>query len=137
MPSGVYQASLGEVVTHFGGDTSERQIASTRLERIYHLAAETGHLKRFAVFGSFITSKEAPNDVDIFIIMDDEFDVSRTDGDTAILFDHPAAQSYFGASVFWVRSMAALGGEDDAIGDWMITRSGKRRGIVEIIEENL
>lgn len=30
-----------------------------RLERIYHVAAATGHLARFIVFGSFVTDKPA------------------------------------------------------------------------------
>jgi hypothetical protein len=41
--------------------------------------------------------------------------------------------AYFGASIFWVRRMAALGGEAVAIEDWQIKRDGTRRGIVEII----
>ena len=52
-----------------------------------------------------------------------------------LLFDHAAAQAHFGASVFWLRRLAALGGEDAAIDGWQTKRDGTRRGIVEIIEE--
>jgi len=38
------------------------------------VAAATGHLARFVVFGSFVTDKAAANDVDVFLIMDDAFD---------------------------------------------------------------
>ena len=65
--------------------------------------------------------------------MDDEFDVGTLVGDAKILFDHAAAQSHFGCSVFWVRRLAALGGEEAAIEDWQIKRDGTERGIVEII----
>ena len=85
------------------------------------------------MFGSFITSKAAPNDVDIFMTMVDEFDVGTLVGDAKLLFDHSAAQSHFGCSVFWVRRLAALGGEQAAIEDWQIKRDGTERGIVEII----
>jgi hypothetical protein len=84
------------------------------------------------VFGSFVTAKPEPNDVDVFMVMDDHFDVTKVAQPTAVLFDHPSAQSILGASVFWVRSMAALGGEDAAVADWMLTREGRSRGILEI-----
>lgn len=41
-----------------------------RLERIYTLVRATGHLARFIIFGSFVTAKAEPNDVDIFLLMD-------------------------------------------------------------------
>lgn len=64
--------------------------------------------------------------------MDDDFDVSKVTGEAAILFDHLAAQNYAGASVFWLRRLAALGGEQAAIEDWQYKRDGARRGVVEI-----
>ena len=44
-----------------------------RLERIYRLASQTGYLARFVVFGSFVTTKPRPNDVDVFMLMEDTF----------------------------------------------------------------
>jgi hypothetical protein len=70
--------------------------------------------------------------VDIVLLMDDDFDVSKVTGEAAILFDHLAAQNYEGASIFWVRRAVAWGGEQAAIEDWQIKRDGTRRGIVEI-----
>ena len=87
------------------------------------------------VFGSFITGKEEPNDVDVFMIMDDEFDFGTLVGDARLLFEHATAQSHFGCSVFWVRRLAAMGGERAAIEDWQIKRDGTERGIVEITGE--
>ena len=88
------------------------------------------------VFGSFVTATPAPNDVDLFLIMDDAFDASAVRGEAAPLFDHGAAQAYFGASVFWVRRLAALGGEDAAIAHWQTKRDGSRRGIVEVVPDD-
>ena len=45
------------------------------------------------------------------------------------------AQAHFGASVFWLRRLAALGGEEQAIAGWQIKRDGTCRGIIEIVEE--
>lgn len=97
------------------------------------LAKETGHLARFLIFGSFVTAKRDPKDVDIFILMEDGFDVRGVEGETAMVFDHPAAQAYFGASVFWIRRLAALGSETAAIEFWQMERDGERRGIVEVV----
>ena len=96
---------------------------------------QTGHLARFVVFGSFVTEKHAPNDVDVFMIMDDNFDKGSLKGETRLLFDHGTAQDHFGCSVFWVRRMGAIGGEQAAIEDWQIKRDGTQRGIVEITRE--
>ena len=104
-----------------------------RLRRIYDLVFSTGHLARFVIFGSFVTAKPEPNDVDVIMLMDDEFEVSDLTGEVALLFDHAVAQSVFGSSIFWVRRLAALGGEDEFIARWQVKRDGALRGIVEVI----
>jgi hypothetical protein len=43
-------------------------IMARRLEHIYTLAVGTGHLARFIIFGSFVTTKPNPGDVDIFLL---------------------------------------------------------------------
>jgi predicted nucleotidyltransferase len=132
LPPGIHSAKLAEVTERFGKGSLRRATAARRLERIHSLVVATGHLARFIVFGSFITAKPEPNDVDIFVVMDDDFDVSKVTGEAAILFDHLAAQNYEGASIFWVRALGALGGEQAAVEDWQIKRDGTRRGVVEI-----
>lgn len=133
LPVGVYAASLQAVQQHFGTNTARRLQVARRLERIYNIALVTGKVTRFVIFGSFVTNKPEPNDVDIFIIMEDDFDARALTGEAQILFDHWRCQSYFGASVFWVRRITAWGGEQSAIEDWQIKRDGSKRGIVEII----
>jgi hypothetical protein len=54
-----------------------------------------------------------------------------------LLFDHAAAQASFGASVFWLRRLAAPEGEAAAMELWQAKRDGRLRGIVEIIPEGL
>lgn len=134
LPAGVYTTSLAETISRFGTDSYRRKLLAVRLERIYAIALQTGHLKRFVVFGSFVTDKHEPNDVDVFMIMDDNFDIASLAGEARLLFQHGTAQDHFGCSVFWVRSLATLGGEEAAIKDWQIKRDGTERGIVEIIE---
>ena len=136
LPPGIYLATLDEVVKHFGESTLQRRIMARRLERIYDLVVQTGHLARFIIFGSFITAKLDPGDVDIFLLMENTFDVSQLSGEIALIFDHVAAQSYEGASIFWVRRLAALDGEEATVAYWQIRRDGARRGIVEVIKHD-
>ena len=88
---------------------------------------------RFVIFGSFVTNKADPNDVDIFLLMADTFDAAHLTGDASLLFDHAAAQAHFGASVFWSRRLAAWPDEQTAIEFWQVKRGGGRKGIVEVI----
>lgn len=132
LPIGVYRASLTEIIVYFGGGSAQRHTVAERLERIYRLAAGTGELGRFIVFGSFITDKTSPNDVDVFLVMADRFDVAKVSGEARHVFDHMAAHNLLGASVFWITRAACLGGEDAAVLDWQIKRDGCRRGIVEV-----
>jgi predicted nucleotidyltransferase len=133
LPVGVYTASLQDVLQHFGTSTAKRLQVAWRLERIHNIASSTGKVARFVIFGSFVTNKLEPNDVDVFIIMENDFDARTLAGEAQILFDHLRCQAYFGASVFWVRRITAWGGEQSAIEDWQIKRDGSKRGIVEII----
>jgi hypothetical protein len=123
------------VLEHFGHGSVTRRVVAARLERIYRLVHATGDLRRFVVFGSFITEKADPNDVDVFLVMEDTFNVGQLTGAARLLFDHATAQANFGASVFWLRRLAALGGEEGAITLWEVKRDGSRRGLVEIVPE--
>lgn len=133
LPPDIYQATLSEIIDHFGKGSTSRQIIAHRLERIYKLAASTGHLARFIIFGSFVTAKLDPGDVDIFLLMENTFDVSQVSGETALIFDHIAAQNYEGASIFWIRRLAVLDGEEATVAHWQLKRDGNQRGIVEVI----
>jgi hypothetical protein len=109
LPVGIHPATLSDTIGRFGIGSAQRQIVADRLMRIHELARQTGHMCRFIVFGSFVTSKPDPNDVDIVIIMDDDFIADLFNADTRRLFDHAVSQAHFGASIFWVRQFAALG----------------------------
>ena len=132
LPIGVHSVSLPEALFRFGTGSKRRRRLALRLERIFRLAMETGHLARFIVFGSFITTKSEPNDVDVFMIMDDDFDVAELPRESQILCDHAPAQAHFGCSAFWLRRLAAYGGEEATIEYWQVKRDGTKRGVIEI-----
>jgi uncharacterized protein DUF6932 len=123
-------------------DCARRNLEEIRCR--YHLSLKPAifpsvctppHLARFIIFGSFITSKPDPNDVDVFLLLENTFEASRLGGEVQVLFDHSAAQAFLGASVFWLRRLAALEGEQKTIEYWQVKRGGGQRGIVEIIPE--
>ena len=132
LPLGVHVGSLREVLDRFGVGSDQRKALALRLARIHRVAQATGHLARFVIFGSFVTSKSEPNDVDIFLIMGHAFDASQLRAEARLLFDHGAAQAHFGASVFWLRRLAAWPDEQTAVEFWQVKRGGGHRGIVEV-----
>jgi hypothetical protein len=67
LPPGIHQATLSEVIEYFGKGSPQRHTMVRRLAHIYNLAAKTGRLVRFIIFGSFVTDKLAPGDLDIFL----------------------------------------------------------------------
>ena len=106
---------------------------TARLRHIYHLARATRKLERLILFGSYITAKPDPNDVDIILVMRDDFDVHACNEESQKLFDHPRAAETFGASVFWIRpALLVLETLEEFIAHWQMTRDQTRRGIVEV-----
>jgi hypothetical protein len=133
LPPGVYPVTLVEALARFGHGSPQRQVVARRLARIYQLASSTSHLARFAVFGSFVTAKPDPRDVDVVMVMDDGFDVSAVPADVAVVFRHADADAQLGASVFWATRSGAFGGEQAMVEYWQLRRDGGLRGILEII----
>ena len=76
-----------------------------------------------------------PNDVDIRIVVGDDFRDQDYDPEVFPMFDYQRAQQELGASIFVVRPAFLLGETvDDFIAYWQITRDRRRRGIVEVME---
>lgn len=134
LPVGIHPVTLGEAREAFGYQNRTRELMFSRLERIAQIVRRTGHLARMIVYGSFVTSKPEPNDIDIFLVFDENFDALMCDAETLLLLNHATAGAHFGASVFWLRRPAAFGGEQATIEFWQTRRDGGLRGILEIVE---
>lgn len=134
LPPGVYPTTLDELIQHFGSGSEQRQLVTKRLLHILALARRTGYLDRLVVFGSYVTNKPAPNDVDIILVMEDNFRVESCPLEAKGLFDHATAQARYGASIFWVRPGLLIGETiEEFVSYWQIKRDGSKRGIVEVI----
>jgi hypothetical protein len=133
LPEGIYPASLSEILSHFGSGTPQRKAVTDRLKRIHQLAVTTGHLDRLLVFGSYVSDAEEPNDVDVILVMRNDFRSEDCPPETAVLFNHARANDELGASTFWVRPDMLLGEPlEQFLAFWQAKRDGRRRGIVEI-----
>src|SRR5260370_30549467 len=134
LPPGVHPATWAEVRQRFGAKGGQRWVCTQRLTHIRELSKRTGFLRRFVVFGSFITAKSEPNDVDIVLVMDDGFHLYDCPVELRGLFEHAVAQGRHGASIFWLRAGMLIGESvEEFIAYWQVKRGGGRRGIVEMI----
>jgi hypothetical protein len=83
--------------------------------------------------GSFVTGKPAPRDLDILLIMSEDFEVDRLGASVQAVFDSTRAKLLFESDVFWAR--ASIG--DEVLDVWLDTyqtsRSFRKRGIVELV----
>ncbi len=136
LPVGIYQATLQETLEHFGEGSLQRRLVARRLAKIYELAKGTNQLLRFIVYGSFVTNKPNPNDVDVFMLMKDNFDPENVFGKTRLLFKHLTTQKYEGASIFWATKSGIIGSADSLIEGWQIKRDKTMRGIIEVIDND-
>jgi predicted nucleotidyltransferase len=100
LPEGVHRASLEEVLERFGQGTSRRRLVTARLLRVFGFARDTSKLERFVIFGSYVTAEPNPNDVDIILVMRDDFTEDDYDPEVFPLFDHLRAQRELGVSLF-------------------------------------
>jgi hypothetical protein len=133
LPEGVHPASLAEVVTRFGGRTAQRIAVTDRLCEICRLAVATGHLDRLVVFGSYVSDTNEPNDIDVILVMRNDFRAEDCPAESSVLFEHARAHDELGASIFWVRPDMLLGEPlKQFLEFWQTKRDGRRRGIVEI-----
>ena len=134
LPPGLHRASLEEVTIRFGGGTSQRGEATATLVQVMRLAQRTGKLDRLIVFGSYVSNKPAPRDVDIILVMSDDFDMRACSESAKALFNHHEAEQHFGASIFWIRpAMLIHESLENFLAHWQLKRDGSQRGIVDVV----
>lgn len=136
LPVGIYKAAFAEVIEHFGKGSLQRQLVTQRLQKIYNLVKGTGKLSRFIIYGSFITSKENPNDIDIFLVMNNDFVKNDYSGDVRRIFEHLETENKFKASIFWMLEISVALNEKVFIEGWQNKRDNTKRGIIEVIKND-
>jgi len=133
LPPGVHPASLDEIEAEFGGSNPVRRQLAQRLRHILEMAQGTGHLRRAFVWGSFVTAKREPADVDLMLVMSVDFRSEECSSSVRQVFDGEAAERSLGATVLWTREDVSVGLLNAFLEQWQIDRGGRRRGIVEVL----
>jgi len=133
LPEGVHLTTEDEVFARFATPSARRQWLGEQLRSLLALAKSTGQLIRVFLWGSFVTSKEVPNDLDVLLVMGTEFSVEAVPGPAHVVFDHVQARLHFQADVFWTKVSI----EPQVLHLWLDTyQAGKdftRRGIIEVV----
>jgi predicted nucleotidyltransferase len=132
LPVGVHVTRWEEFSLRFGASTPRRMWLLSRLKAVLSIAARTGKLRRVFVWGSFVTSKASPKDVDLLLILDEDFEVEDLPSADQAVFDPVRARLLFESDVFWAR--ASIGNEtlDVWLDTYQISRTFRKRGIVEL-----
>jgi len=132
LPPGVHVADWPEFQSRFCGSSLQRQWLSDRLRTLLELAATTGELRRVFIWGSFVTAKPAPKDLDVLLIMGEDFEVEKVAAPARGVFDSVRARLMFKADVFWAR--VSIGNEalDLWLNTYQVSRGFRKRGIVEL-----
>jgi hypothetical protein len=101
LPPGVHVANWQEFESRFGDSSPRRLWLLSRLRVLLELAATSGKLRRVFVWGSFVTAKPAPRDIDVLLIMDENFEVDDIAAPAQDIFDSTRAKLLFESDVFW------------------------------------
>ncbi|MCL4191928.1 MAG: hypothetical protein KJZ87_09290 [Thermoguttaceae bacterium] len=130
LPEGLYMASEADVTFRFGASSPRRRRLALRLRRWIGLARQVGG-QRLLIDGSFVTSKEDPNDIDAVILLPPDFERQIVEGGEPALELEEMLLTRCPEEIF--------AAEDEADwNDWVEffsrTREpdGRRKGLVEI-----
>ena len=85
------------------------------------------------MFGSYVTAKPDPRDVDVVWVMKEDFSLAACDEETRVLFDHQRAEDELGRASSGCARVFFCGGRLTIFFlSWGIKRDLTRRGIVEV-----
>lgn len=128
LPPGVYRTSTEEIVGRFcQGEVREHW--GDILREVLALARSTGQLEAAYIFGSVVTAKAAPADLDLFLIMAGDFSSHAVEGRARLLFDRSRAAVVWGVCIYWI---TARTDRTPFLMAWQLRRDGGQRGIVEV-----
>jgi hypothetical protein len=130
LPEGVHPATLDEVQERFGGNEKRDQLLTGLVEALRLLRA--AGCRRVYINGSFVTSKERPNDIDACWDIED-VDVDALDP-VFFEFDNgrAAQKTRFGAEFFPAQVPEGITGKAFLDFFQVDRQSGEPKGIIEI-----
>jgi hypothetical protein len=132
LPVGVHLAGWQEFQERFCKSSSRREWLASHLRTLLDLPSTNGKLRRAFIWGSFVTAKPAPNDLDILLIMEEDFEVEGLPTAARDVFDSVRAKLLFESDVFWARSSIGNAALNLWLDTYQISRTYRKRGIVEL-----
>ena len=130
LPEGVHSATLEEVLERFGGNDRRGQLLTGLVEALRLLRA--AGCQRVYINGSFVTSKERPNDIDVC------WDIEGVDADALdpVFFDfsdgRAAQKARFGCEFFPAQAPEGITGRAFLEFFQFDKQTGEPKGIVEL-----
>ena len=130
LPEGVHPATLQEVLERFGGNERREQLLNGLVEALRLLRA--AGCRRVYINGSFVTSKERPNDIDVC------WDIDGVDADALdpVFFDfddgRAAQKARFGSEFFPAQVPEGLTGRTFLDFFQVDKQTGELKGIIEV-----
>src|ERR671925_2434954 len=91
-PEGIHLATEDEVFARFATPSARRQWLGEQLRSLLARAKSTGQRARVFLWGSFVTSKEVPNDLDVLLVMGSEFAIEAVPSPVHVVFAHVQAR---------------------------------------------
>lgn len=125
-------ASVEEIRTLFGLRTPRRQFLFQQLQTVIHRLRATKEVKQIYLFGSFVSGKESPNDIDLFVVMNGTFSTKNLSGKDLDVFQHDVCRILFHADVFWVTETVGADRIEDLLDVFSRNREGHAQPIVEV-----
>lgn len=125
-------SSIDEIRVRFGVSTPRRQFLFQQLQAVIQRLRGTQEVKQIFLFGSFVTGKESPNDIDLLVVMKPEFSTANLDGADLELFQHDTCRILFHADLFWVTETVGAEPLEELLDVFSRDREGRSQPIIEV-----
>ena len=125
--------SLEEILQRYGEHTARWQFLWQRLQTIVQLLTATGALRRLYLFGSFITAKPNPGDLDCLAVMASGFTTAHLAPSIMTVFQHDICRLYYQADVFWITEAVGQEYLETLLAVFARDRSGNPQPLVEVV----
>ena len=125
-------ASLDGIRIRFGTSTPRRQFLFRQLEIIIDQLLVTRNVGQIYLFGSFVSGKASPNDVDLLVVMNAGFSTIQIGGKVLELFQHDVCMIRYHADLFWVTEAVGNARIEDLLEVFSRDREGRTQSVVEV-----
>jgi len=125
-------ASLDDLRIRFGTSTPRREFLFRQLEIIIDQLLVTRNVSQIYLFGSFVSGKASPNDVDLLVVMNAGFSTTQIGGKVLELFQHDVCRIRYHADLFWVTEAVGNARIEDLLEVFSRDREGRTQSVVEV-----